>query len=305
MIIAYIYLLQLNRLFKILLIALLGLTNSISSQSLPFKENARWGIKDGNKVIINPTYDSIFNFDETGKVCLACRKMKGPSNKIIKVTTFTYACHYLNKKGEKLRIKAGNNDTCSIFSLGKNTVTQFSDAHTTFVVGVKGLKYMVDKTFKQLTFNGHYDIGQSVEPLFYLASSIDESETILTGLIDLNEHEVIPIQYAHIRINPVDSLIMGCSAGVRANSDDDVFNYSGKKIDSYHRHVEMATKDYIVHKVFTPKEHFIIYNIKTKEEKNLQANEIHFFDHEEILIRIKDDWYIYNLKTNAKTPKQY
>ena len=145
MIIAYIYLLQLNRLFKILLIALLGLTNSISSQSLPFKENARWGIKDGNKVIINPTYDSIFNFDETGKVCLACRKMKGPSNKIIKVTTFTYACHYLNKKGEKLRIKAGNNDTCSIFSLGKNTVTQFSDAHTTFVVGVKGLKYMVDK----------------------------------------------------------------------------------------------------------------------------------------------------------------
>jgi hypothetical protein len=303
--IAYIYYLKLNLNFKIFLVVLVTLTNSLYCQTKPFKEGIRWGIKDGNQVIINPVYDTIFNFDETGKVCLACRKMKGPSNKIIKVTTYTYACNYLNKKGEKLRIKAFNNDTCSIFSLGKNTINQYSDAHTSFAVSVKNAKYLVDKEFKQLTFNEYYDVAQSVEPMFYSVSTMDESETILTGLVDLNEHEVIPIQFAHIRINPVDSLIMGCSAGVRINSDDDIFNYAGKKMDSYHRHVEMATKDYIIHKVFTPKEHFVIYNIKTKEEKNLQANEIHFFDHEEILIRIRDDWYVYNLKTNLKTPKQY
>jgi catabolite regulation protein CreA len=134
---------------------------------------------------------------------------------------------------------------------------------------------------------------------------MDESETVLSGLVDVREKEVTPCLYSHIRINPVDSLIMCCSAGVRENSDDDIFNYEGKKIGSYRRHVEMATKKFIIHRIFEPKEHFLIYNIETKTEKNLQASEVHFFENDEILIRIKDDWYVYDLLTDHKKPKQY
>jgi len=285
--------------------SLVALSVWVSAQTAPFKEKNRWGIKEGDKVLIQPVYDTIFNFDEKGKVCLACVKQKGTMNKIIRTTTYTFVCNYLNNKQQKLRIKTEGNDTCSTFSLGKNTVKQLYDNPDVFVVSTKGKKHLVSKDFRQLTFNGYHEVGPSVEPLFYQAQIMDESETVLSGLIDHNEKVVIPYYYSHIRINPVDSLIMGCAAGIREGSDDDVFDYTGKKITSYRRHVEMITKNHVVHRVFEPKDHFVIYNIKTKEEKNLNASEVYFFDHNEILIRIKDDWYVYDLNTHTKKPKQY
>lgn len=276
-----------------------------AAQTTTFKERNKWGIKENEKVIIPAIYDSIFNFDDDGKVCLACFKSKGPTNKIIKTNTFTYHCNYLNKQMKKLTIKTEQNDTCTVFSLGKNSYRQYTDQQRVFSVAVKGKKYLVSKEFNQLTFKGYHDISPSVEPMFYQAQVMDETETVLSGLLDLNEKTVIPFQYAHIRINPVDSIIMGCTAGIKTNGEDDLFDYTGKKKESYHRHVEMATRHFIIHRVFEPKDHFVIYNIATKEEKNLQANEVHFFEHDEILIRIKDDWYVYDLNTHTKKPKQY
>jgi hypothetical protein len=290
---------------NILLFTLL-LSPLLRAQTSTFKEKNHWGIKDKEGIIIAPVFDTIFNFDETGKVCLACFKLKSASaNKIIKTSTITFACNYINNKGQKLRVKDGNNDTCSVFSLSKNTVKQLNDNPVSFAVAVKNRRHLVTKDFKQLTFNGYFDISPSIDPAFYNIQQMDESEIVMAGLVDINEKEIIPCRYSHIRINPVDSLIMCCTAGVRDGSEDDIFDYSGKKVNSHRRHIEMATKNFMIQKVFEPKEHYVIYNIKTKEEKNLQANEVVFFDHDQILIRIKDDWYVYDLITNQKKAKQY
>ena len=64
----------------------------------------------------------------------------------------------------------------------------------------------------------------------------------------------------------------------------------------------MATKHFLIHKIFEPKEYYIIYNIATKEEKQLIADEVKFFMNDEILLRQKNDWYLYDLNTHQKKP---
>ena len=275
------------------------------AQTQTFKEKGKWGIKENGKALIATLYDTIFNFDEDEKVCLACFKIKKPTSKFIKTQAFTYACNYLSKSGKKLQIKAEGNDTCTVFNLNKHTIEQYSDNSNLFTVCVNNKKYLIDKSFHQLNFKPYYNVKQSNDPAFYNVELLEANEVIYAGLIDKNEKEIIPHQFSMIKINPVDSLIYGCRAGLVENYYDDVFDYTGKKKDSYHKHVEMPTKNYIVHKIFEPKEMFIIYNIKTKQELQLKADEIHFYEQDQLLIRIKNDWYVYDLKTNTKKEKNF
>jgi hypothetical protein len=161
----------------------------------------------------------------------------------------------------------------------------------------------VDRDFNQVTFRGYHEISFSADPAF-LITQVNENNTLFTGLINFKEEPVVPYQYSEIKLNTNDSLIIACSAGVRANAEDDVYTYEGKKIGAYHKHVDLATKNFVIHKLYEPKEYYIINNISTKEEKPLYADEVQFFDHDEILIRIKNDWFIYDMVTNQKKPKQ-
>ena len=277
------------------------LSNLLVSQTTPFKENLKWGIKDNEKTIIAPLYDTIFNFDDQGAVCLACFKTKTASaNKFIKTVTTSFSCNYLDARSRRLSIKAEGNDTCSTFILNKSALKLYNDNSAYFTVSVKNKKHIVDKDFKQLTFNGYNDIMRAPDAGYYIAQVMNEGGVLLTGLTDLQEKNIIPFNYSGIGMNRYDSLIIACSAGLSPNGSDDVFNYKGEKIASYRRHVDMATKNFVIHKVFEPKEAYIIYNIATKEEKSLSADEIRPSMHDEILMRIKNDWYLYDLNTNQK-----
>ncbi len=278
----------------------------VYAQTKVFKEGAKWGIKENETILIAPIYDSIFNFDKEGKVCLACYKLRTFSNnKIIKTVNVSFNCRYLNKQNKKLVIQNKRGDTCSVFTLSKNSVEQYNDNPHHFVATAKGKRFLIDKEFNQLTYKGYYDIAASVDPNFYITKQMDENEVVHVGLIDTKENEIIPYLYTSLKINPVDSLIMGCTAGLTNASEDDIYTYNGKKRDSYHRHVELATKHFVIQKVLEPKEHFVIYNYITKEEKNLQASEVHFYEQDQLLIKWKGDWFVYDLLTNQKIEKQY
>jgi len=123
---------------------------------------------------------------------------------------------------------------------------------------------------------------------------------VVTGLLNEREEVLIPFEYSSLKINTDDSLIVGCSAGLRLKTEDDVFNYEGKKLISSHRHVDLATKNFLVNRIFEPKEYYIIYNTATSEEKTLYADEVAFYKDDEILIRIKRDWFVYNLLSGEK-----
>jgi hypothetical protein len=284
-----------------LLLLLIAFTNSLLSQIAPYKENLKWGVKENDKIIVPAVYDTVFGYDSTGKVCLACFKTKTASaSKFIKLTTLTYYCNYLNNKGGHLTIKTEENDTCSVFSFGKSSLKQYKHKDPLFTVASKGKKYLADKNFNQLSYKGYYDINPSADPGFYTTQYLSEAEILFTGLVNTKEDEIIPYQYSNIKVNPNDSVIIACSAGVRTNASDDVFNYDGKKREVTYRHLDMATKNFLIHQIFEPKEYFIIYNIKTKEEKNINADEVQPYNHDEILVRIKHDWFIYDMNTHEK-----
>ncbi len=188
-----------------------------------------------------------------------------------------------------------------MFQLGKNTAKWYTENDTLFKVNIKNNKYLVHKNFRQISFKPYYDIDLCDDPNFFVTQKMSEADVPLSGLVNSKEEPVIPNEYSGVKLNPSDSLIMLCGAGVRLNSEDHVFDYSGKKIQSYHHHIDLATKHFIVFKVFEPKEHFIIYNIETKEEKELIADEIKYHEHDNALIRIKNIWWVLNLKTGEKT----
>lgn len=268
---------------------------------MPFKENLKWGIKESEKVIIRPIYDTIFNFDVSGKVCLACFKAKAPSaNKFIKTVTVIYSCNYLNKVGERLKIRTDETDTCTVFALSKTTIKQYTENPDYFIVSSKSKKYLIGKDFSQSITKGYNEIYLTAEPKFVITETKNEANIVYTGLIDLKGDEVIPFQYSGIKINHIDSMIVGCSAGIGVNGDDDIYDYNGKKLASYKRHIDMATKNFVIYKIFEPKEYYILLNIKNKEETIFSADEVLPFEKDAVLLRTKNEWFDFNLASKQR-----
>ncbi|MDX2172579.1 MAG: hypothetical protein SFY56_05620 [Bacteroidota bacterium] len=270
---------------------------------MPFKSANKWGIKKNEQIIIDPVYDTIFNFDNTNKVCLACFKIKGAnSNKFIKTSSVSFSCNYLNMSKKHLTIKNETNDTTSIFSLHKNSLKELYDDKDYFIVTNKNKKYLLDKKFNQITFTGYHTIALSNDPNFLVVEEKTESGQIYTGLINTKEKKIIDFNYSGIKLNTFDSLIIACSSGVNPNADDDVFDYNGKKIFGFKRHIDFATKTFIIHKIFEPSEYYIIYNLNTKKESILNVLEVKQYNSDEILVRLKNNWFVYNLVSGEKKP---
>jgi hypothetical protein len=275
---------------------------AVRAQTTPFLENGKWGIKsDSGEVVIAARYDTIFDFDPSGRVCIACHKIKSaPSNKFIRVTSISLSCNYLNRQNQRLLIRNRAGDTCGVFSLSRNSLQQLYSDEEVFTVTTRSKKFLVKKDFTQLTFRGYKNVSLSNEPLFYITESENEAETVLTGVINTREELVVPHSYTSIRINTYDSLIVACTAGL-GNALDDVYNYSGKRLESYNRHVDQATRNFIIHKFFEP-EYYVIYNISTREETRLTADELLVAPDDALRIRIKDEWFLFDMKTNQKKP---
>lgn len=289
--------------FGILVLLFLLSVKSLQSQCRIEKQNSKWGIKENETFIVPAVYDTIFNFDSTNRVCLACFKIrKAASSQFIKTMTTSYACNYLNKKAERFVARSEYGDTLSVFSLGKSTVASFQGNQDIFVVTAKGKKNLINKDFKQLTFKGYQDVSVSNDKNFYFAQILNEGDVLVSGLINTMEREIVPFNYSTIKINTSDSLITACSAGIRANSEDVVFDYEGRKSEASYRHIDMATKHFLIHKIFEPKEYYIFYNRESKQETTFTADELRIHAHDEIIVRVKKDWYLYDLNTNKKIP---
>ena len=286
---------------KIVVFSLLVFLQKLVAQTMPFKENLKWGIKENEKVIIKPVYDTVFNFDANGKICLACFKSKALSpNRFIKTYTINYSCNYLNKQGNRLKIKTDETDTCSVFSLAKTAVKQYTDNSDYFIVTSKNKKYLAAKDLSQVTFKGYNEIYLNAEPKFAITEIKNEANVIYSGLINFKEEIIVPYLYSGIKINHKDSLIVGCSAGVGNNGDDDIYDYTGKKLASYKRHTDMATKNFVIYKIFEPKEYYILLNPKTKEETTFTAEEIAPFEKDQIIMKVKNEWFVFDLSTKKK-----
>src|SRR6476620_3148592 len=98
----------------------------LHAQPSPWHDGKKWGMRDNEKTFLSPVYDTVFAFDSTGRVCMACSQYTGVTRANgMKTTSSAFACNYFNKKKEKLRIRVPGNDTCSVFGLSKNSVSLY------------------------------------------------------------------------------------------------------------------------------------------------------------------------------------
>ncbi len=230
-------------------------------------------------------------FDSTKKICMVCVKTQKPAtNKFIKVNNNVILCKYLNENKEELIIKI-KNDTCSYFNFNKNAVTAYTNNKNYIVVGSKDKKYVVDNKLKQITFTGYDEIIPLSIKDHFLVETKTPASSYLDGVIDINEKLIIPMEYAHIKSNPFDTLFIGCTAQIKLMGNDDVFDLTGKKIHAFNRHIDNATKNFIIHKVFEPREYFIIYDLNTKKEKTINAEDITYLGNDIVNIKIKGKYY--------------
>jgi hypothetical protein len=266
-------------------------------QISPVKVNGKWGFTKDGAEFLPAKYDTVIAFDSVKKVCMACIKTQKPSpNKFIKMNTTTTVCKYINERKEELVIKV-KNDTCSYFNFTKAAVANYGSHRNCMIVtsSKDGKKYAVDNNFKQIIFTGYDEIIPLSIKDHYMVENKTTGASYLNGVVDKNEKMLIPMEYTHIKSNPFDTLFITCTAQIRINGQDDVYNLEGKKIYSYNRHVDNATKNFIIHKVFEPTEHYIILDLKSNKEKNIFAEDITYLGNDMVNIKIKGKYNKCNL----------
>lgn len=267
----------------------------MSAQITPFKKNDKWGLTKDGAEFVAAIYDTILPFDSTKKICMACVKtLKPNTNKFIKMNNMTILCKYLNEKNENLVINI-KQDTCTYFNYNKNAFANYTRFKNYMVVSAKDKKYVVNNNFKQITFTPYDDIIPSSIMDHFIVENKTVGASYLNGVIDANEKMLIPMEYTHIKSNPFDTLFITCTAQLKLMGNDDVYDITGKKIHAFNRHIDNASKNFIIHKVFEPLEYYIILDLKTKKEKTIHAEDITYLGNDMVNIKIKGKYTKCNL----------
>jgi hypothetical protein len=277
-----------------------------NSQSITaFKINNKWGFKKGETVIIEPEYDSIFGFDPTGQICLVGNidPLKKTVNSLTKEVKIPYTFRYINEKNQRLHFRAPN----ALDSSSEATPTKYSGAlyqttNNLIVACISGKKVLATKKGKQLSSQGYENIYPTKVPGFYVYEVKDNiSSPSQFGLMNEEATQIIPPSYSKLSFNIYDSLIIGCTAGVRFNGSDDIYNYKGERTHSNARHIQCAGKNFVVYRLFASENSYIIHDVKQNKEHTIKAEYIYYLKNDQVLL-LDDDWFFYDLRTDKRTP---
>jgi hypothetical protein len=264
---------------------------SLVAQLSLFKKNNKWGFTKDGADLIPAVYDTILPFDSTKKICMACvRSLKPNTNKFIKMNNMVFMCKYLNDKNEHLVLKI-KNDTVNYFNYHKKAFDYYNLYKDYLVVSARDKKYIVDRKFKQITFSGYDEIIPCSIKDHFIVENKTSSVSYLNGVIDASEKQVVPMEYTHIVSNPFDTLFICCTAQIKLTGNDDVLDIHGKKIQTFNRHIDNATKNFVIHRVFEPHEYYIILELKTKKEKIVHAEDITYLGNDNVNIKVKGKYF--------------
>lgn len=271
------------------------LSQTISS----FKSQGKWGFKKGEALIIEPQYDSVFGFDQTGQICLVGNEdaSKRSINSLTRQMRKEYAFYYINPKNQKLYFKEplALDSTCNV-NVNKQTASLYLGKNDVFVVSVDGKKMLWSKKGKRMPSSSHDNINFTKVSGLY---TFEESS--VWGLMDETGKQLIPPTYSKISFNTFDSIIYCCTAGSKFNGSDDVYNYKGEKILSSNKHIQCAGKNYVIYRLYASENSFIVFDVKENKEKPLKAEYVYYLKDNKIAL-LDQDWFFYDLKTENRTP---
>lgn len=278
-----------------------GFSQSISA----FKSENKWGFKQDSKVVIEPQYDTVFGFDPSNKICLVGKTspFKRSINSLTKEVRKEYIYNYITPSNKKIyaRISDSKDSVCD-FSITKVTMNKYLNDKNYFIVNYNGKELILNKNGRQITELGFDNISFSKVDSFFITETRDtKSANVFLGVINAKGKQIIPPTYSKISFNIYDTLIFCCTAGIRFNGSDDVYNYKGEKLHSHTKHIQCATKKYTIFRLFESENSYAIFDNKTLKEKPMKAEYVYYLNNDNIVL-LDGDWFFYNLATEKKIP---
>ncbi len=276
-----------------------------AQQLLPYFENNKWGFKDEKSIVIKAEYDYVFGFDRTNQIALVCNK--NDFNKSVNPLTGEEEqakdYYFIDSKNHKIKLLIENfPDSIYTFSDQQELRYNYQDSSNYFKILCHQKLYLFSKKGKQLSF-GFDNILESKASGYFETENYSEfnKEVIRTkGLIDSTGLEVIKCKYHSININTEDSTIYCCSAVYNNKLNDDVYNYKGKLIYSSKQHIEFASKNIHVLKLYEPKELFLVENTLTNSNYDFEGSTFIYMNHYKAFVINKGNWFIIDLITKKK-----
>lgn len=283
----------------LILITILAFTTlSVQTQTLSaFKSDKKWGFKQGETIVIQPQYDSVFGFDQTDLVCLvgSIDPKKQSVNSLTRQLKIVYTFKYINAENERLYFKAPNSlDSSSEATPTKYCGALYQNKHDIMIACVSGKQILATKKGMQIS-NSYDNINFTKVPGFYTYEVGS-----FWGLMDDNAKQIIGPTYSKISFNIYDSVIYCCTAGSKFNGMDDVYNYKGEKIHTSPKHIQCAGKNYVIYRLFESENAYIIYDLKEKKEHQVKAEYIYYLKNDTVAL-LDDDWFFYDLRTEKRT----
>jgi hypothetical protein len=263
-----------------------------------FKTQGKWGFKKGENVIIEPQYDSIFGFDKTAQVCLVGNidPKKRSVNSLTREVRIVYTFKYINPDNDRLYFRSPNAiDSSSEATPSKYSGSLYQSANGLMIACVSGKKVLATKKGVQIS-DSYDNISFTKIPDLY---AFERSSA--WGLINKTGKELIPPTYSKISFNIFDSLIYCCTAGSKYNGSDDIYNYKGEKIHSSNKHIQCASKSYVIYRLYASENSFIVFDVKENKERSLKAEYVYYLKDNKVAL-LDDDWFFYDLKTDKRTP---
>lgn len=288
--------------FFVLIITIKGV---IFAQSISeFKLKNKWGFKKGESIIIEPQYDTTFGFDQTNSVALVgnINPNKKSINPLTKEVKLEWNYFYITNSNKKVYIKHSDNDSTYEVSIAKQIPALYLNNNPSFVAMVKEKKYLLRKKGGTIQTSAFDHIHFTKVPDIYMVETKDpKNGQTYFGLIDTEGKFVVQQVYSKIRLNSYDSLLICCTAGVKYNGSDDVYNYKGQKVHSSPKHIQYCGKNYAVYKLFESENAYIIYDITNSKEHPLKAEWVYYLKNDNLVL-LDGDWYFYDMKTAKRFP---
>jgi len=275
-------------------------------------DTKKWGFKKDGQVFIEAQYDSVFGFDPTQKIALVSNlnPKKNFINPLTRELKKAYDYFYITTDNKKICLHMGDK-TVTEFPNQQKLQKEYHQDLNFFQVFYDGKFYLMNKNGTQVTATGFEHIYFTPEPAFFITETKDKNGQTYLGLINGLGKIIIQSTYSGITVNTKDSLIICCTAGIKYNGSDDVYNYKGEKVTSNGRHIDYATKSYIMFKIYDPVIAYIIHlnqQESEEKEKTIKCDKVHYLEGDEIAIKQGKDWYLYNVKSDKKAnfdPKSY
>lgn len=269
-----------------------------------FKQKGKWGFKKGESILIESQYDTTFGFDQTNSIALVGnlnpdKKIINPLTKEVKIE---YRYFYINSQNQKIHIKRSNTDSVVEVNINKHIPALYLNNNHAFIALVNGKKHLVTKKGATVIRNGYDNLNFTKIPCFYTVETKDvKTGHNYIGLLDEKGNYIIQQAYSKISINPYDSLIFCCTAGIKFNGSDDVYNYKGDKIHTSAKHIQYVSKNYAVYRLFESENSYVINDIANGKERPLKAEWVYYLQHDRLVI-LDGDWYFYDMKTDKRFP---